>query len=49
MVRSLLLVWLVGVVSFFALWAVLAKVIRKISEKKQKGETSKEEDEEMVP
>ena len=34
MVRSLLLVWLIGVVAFFALWALLAMVVRRISEKR---------------
>ena len=35
MVRSLLLVWLVGVVAFFILWALLAQVVRRISEKRR--------------
>ena len=35
MVKSLLLVWLVGVVAFFALWALLATVVRRISEKRR--------------
>lgn len=34
MVKSLILVWVVGVVAFFALWAILAKVVKRISEKK---------------
>lgn len=34
MVTELLVVWVVGVVAFFALWAVLLKVIKWISEKK---------------
>ena len=34
MVTELLVVWIVGVVAFFVLWAVLAKVIKRISEKK---------------
>ena len=33
MVTELLVVWIVGVVAFFALWAVLLKVIKWISEK----------------
>ena len=40
MVRSLLLVWIVGVVAFFVLWALLAMVIRRISEKKQSAPES---------
>ena len=44
MVTELLVVWIVGVVAFFVLWAVLLKVIKKISERKsQKEETSQEE------
>ena len=44
MVIELLIVWVVGVVAFFVLWAVLLKVIKKISERKsQKEETSQEE------
>lgn len=35
MVKSLLLVWLIGVVSFFALWAIIALAVRRISEKKE--------------
>ena len=35
MVRSLLFVWLVGVVAFFVLWALLATLVRRISEKRQ--------------
>ncbi|MBP5650077.1 MAG: hypothetical protein J6X01_03235 [Bacteroidales bacterium] len=34
MVTELLLVWIVGVVAFFTLWAVLAKVIKWIGERK---------------
>lgn len=34
MVTELLVVWIVGVVAFFMLWAVLLKVIKRISEKK---------------
>ena len=42
MVTELLVVWIVGVVAFFALWAILLKVIKRISEKK--GEKSTKED-----
>ena len=34
MVTELLIVWIVGVVAFFVLWAILLKVIKRISEKK---------------
>ena len=43
MVTELLIVWIVGVVAFFVLWAILLKVIKRISEKKQKAETPAEE------
>ena len=43
MVTELLVVWIVGVVAFFVLWAVLLKVIKRISEKKQKADAPKEE------
>jgi hypothetical protein len=36
MVRSLVLVWVVGVIAFFVLWALLASIIKRISEKKNK-------------
>ena len=42
MVTELLVVWIVGVVAFFALWAILLKVIKRISERK--GEKTTEED-----
>ncbi len=38
MVTELLVVWIVGVVAFFVLWAVLLKVIKRISERKNKKE-----------
>lgn len=43
MIANLIIVWVLGVVSFFSLWALLAIVIRRISEKKQKPETTSEE------
>ena len=43
MVTELLIVWIVAVVAFFVLWALLLKVIKRISEKKQKVETPTEE------
>jgi flagellar biosynthesis protein FlhB len=39
MVKSLLLVWLVGVVAFFVLWALLASIIKRVSDKKNKNKT----------
>ena len=38
MVTELLVMWIVGVVAFFVLWAVLLKVIKRISERKNKKE-----------
>ena len=35
MVIELLIVWVVGVVAFFVLWAILLKVIKRISQRKQ--------------
>ena len=40
---TLIFVWFVGVVAFFVLWAVLLKVIKRISDKRQKAETPTEE------
>ena len=36
MVTQLIMVWAIGVVAFFVLWAVLAKVVHRISERKKK-------------
>lgn len=43
MITNLIIVWVLGVVSFFSLWALLAIVIRRISEKKQKPDSASEE------
>ena len=40
MVTELLVMWIVGVVAFFVLWAVLLKVIKRISEKKEHKEAA---------
>ena len=40
---TLIIVWAVAVVAFFVLWAILLKVIKRISEKKQKADAPKEE------
>ncbi len=37
MVIELIIVWILGVVTFFVLWAVLLKVIKRISDKKNKS------------
>ena len=42
MVTELLIVWIVGVVAFFVLWAILLKVIKRISEKKRPEETAQD-------
>ena len=44
MVRNLIIVWVLGVVAFFVLWALLAKVIQRISERKHTDETAEEAD-----
>ena len=36
MAVKLLVVWMLAVVAFFTLWALLAKVIKRISEKKHR-------------
>jgi len=38
MVTELIIVWVLGVVSFFVLWAVLLKVIQRVSKRKRKKE-----------
>ena len=43
MVTELLVIWVVGVVSFFVLWAILAKVIKRISERKHKDDAARED------
>ena len=37
---TLVIVWAICVVAFFVLWAILAKVVQKISEKKRKRESN---------
>ena len=44
MVTELLVVWVVGVVAFFTLWAILLKVIRRISERKGQAKDSVQEE-----
>ena len=43
MVTELLIMWIVGVVAFFVLWAILLKVIKRISEKKAQSKAELEE------
>ena len=43
MVTELIIVWVIGVVAFFVLWAILAKIMHRISEKKRKGENKDDE------
>jgi len=40
MVTELLVVWVIAVVAFFALWAILLKVIKRISDKKNKSKNT---------
>lgn len=35
MVTELVIVWVLGVVSFFVLWAILLKVVQRITKKKE--------------
>ena len=41
---TLIMVWAIGVVAFFALWAILLKVIKRISERKNKTENASQEE-----
>ncbi len=52
MVTELLIVWIVGVVAFFVLWAILLKVIKRISEKKSQNKEvvqEKNTEEQVLP
>ena len=37
---QLIIVWAIGVVAFFALWAILTKVVQRISRKKEAEKTA---------
>jgi flagellar biosynthesis/type III secretory pathway M-ring protein FliF/YscJ len=37
MVTELVFVWVLAVVSFFVLWAILAKVVQRITKKKKEA------------
>ena len=40
MVIELIIAWVLGVVAFFVLWAILLKVIQRISKRKKREDTS---------
>lgn len=44
MVTELLVVWVLGVVAFFVLWAILLKVIKRVSERKKPKEENVQEE-----
>ena len=44
MVIELVIVWVLAVVAFFALWAILLKVIKRISEKKGQAKDAIQEE-----
>ena len=41
--QTLIMVWVIGVVSFFVLWAILLKVIKRVSERKHKDDTARKD------
>lgn len=43
MVTELIVIWIVGVVTFFALWAILLKVIKRVSKRKHKDDTARKD------
>lgn len=45
MVTELIVVWILGVVSFFLLWAILLKLIKRISERKNDTENPSQQEE----
>ena len=49
MVTELLVIWIVAVVAFFTLWAILAKVVHKISERKRHDEDTTQDLTEETP
>ena len=42
MVTELIIVWVLGVVMFFVPWAVLLKVIKRISERKERKQAEEQ-------
>jgi flagellar biosynthesis/type III secretory pathway M-ring protein FliF/YscJ len=49
MVTELLVIWIVAVVAFFTLWAILAKVVHKISERKKHDEDTPKDQTDETP
>ena len=41
--QTLIMVWVIGVVSFFVLWAILLKVIKRVSERKHKDDKARKD------
>ena len=41
---TLIVIWAIGVVAFFVLWAVLLKVIKRISERKSRTDELAQEE-----
>ena len=46
---TLIIIWFVAVVAFFALWAVLLTVVRRISERRNKNKDLGEDDANRLP
>ena len=40
---TLVIIWFLAVVTFFALWAILLKVVKRISEKKRSKEAAQDD------
>ena len=48
MVKKIIIGWVVGVVAFFVLWALLAKATQYISNKRRHNDPSSEETDEEI-
>lgn len=44
MIKSLLFVWVLAVIAFFVLWALIALVVRRISERKNNAQKPTQEE-----
>ena len=44
MVRSLLFVWILAVIAFFVIWALIALMVRRISERKNNAQKPTQEE-----
>ena len=44
MIKSLLFVWVLAVIAFFVLWALIALVVRRISERKNNAQQPTQEE-----